>query len=121
VNALLKSLPDMGNVSLVALFWLGMYALLGVQLFKGKFYKCYDYSTQVSCLNNRPRCRGYVEVTECNRFPYTFPCKACWDLSYQAVTLQNLPPPALPSCDGVAYDIVFALVEDWFGPACLLP
>jgi hypothetical protein len=46
VNALLKSLPDMGNVSLVALFWLGMYALLGVQLFKGKFYKCYDYSTQ---------------------------------------------------------------------------
>uniref|UniRef100_A0A6T8D018 Ion transport domain-containing protein n=1 Tax=Cryptomonas curvata TaxID=233186 RepID=A0A6T8D018_9CRYP len=46
VNALLKSLPEMGNVSLVALFWLGMYALLGVQLFKGKFYKCYDYSTQ---------------------------------------------------------------------------
>ena len=46
VNALLKSLPDMANVSLVALFWLGMYALLGVQLFKGKFYKCYDYSTQ---------------------------------------------------------------------------
>ena len=46
VNALLKSLPDMGNVSLVALFWFAMYGLLGVQLFKGRFYKCFDYSTQ---------------------------------------------------------------------------
>ena len=46
VNALLKSLPDMGNVSLVALFWLAMYGMLGVQLFKGEFYKCFDYSTQ---------------------------------------------------------------------------
>eukprot|EP00292_Cryptomonas_paramecium_P002249 CAMPEP_0113729636 /NCGR_PEP_ID=MMETSP0038_2-20120614/42674_1 /TAXON_ID=2898 /ORGANISM="Cryptomonas paramecium" /LENGTH=1415 /DNA_ID=CAMNT_0000661529 /DNA_START=107 /DNA_END=4352 /DNA_ORIENTATION=+ /assembly_acc=CAM_ASM_000170 len=46
VNSLLKSLPAMANVSLVVLFWLVVYSLLGVQLFKGCFFRCYDYSTQ---------------------------------------------------------------------------
>ena len=32
VNARLKSLPDMGTVTLVAAFWIAMYALLGVQV-----------------------------------------------------------------------------------------
>jgi len=46
VNSLLKSLPAMANVSLVVLFWLALYSLLGVQFFKGSFFRCYDYSSQ---------------------------------------------------------------------------
>jgi len=46
VNSLLNSFPAMANVSLVVLFWLALYSLLGVQFFKGSFFRCYDYSSQ---------------------------------------------------------------------------
>ena len=42
VNALMFAIPSIFNVLLVCLlFWL-IFSIMGVQFFKGKFYKCVD-------------------------------------------------------------------------------
>lgn len=40
VNALIASLPSMTNVTIVCLFLLLIFAILGVNFFKGKFRRC---------------------------------------------------------------------------------
>ena len=40
VNALISSLPSMTNVTIVCLFLLLIFAILGVNFFKGKFQRC---------------------------------------------------------------------------------
>eukprot|EP00286_Rhodomonas_abbreviata_P000788 CAMPEP_0181288586 /NCGR_PEP_ID=MMETSP1101-20121128/414_1 /TAXON_ID=46948 /ORGANISM="Rhodomonas abbreviata, Strain Caron Lab Isolate" /LENGTH=992 /DNA_ID=CAMNT_0023392723 /DNA_START=425 /DNA_END=3403 /DNA_ORIENTATION=+ len=42
VVCLLSSIPAMFNVIVVVLVWFSMYAMLGVQLFKGSLYRCVD-------------------------------------------------------------------------------
>ena len=50
VNALLRSLPCLGNVLLVALlFWL-IFGILGMQLFMGAFSRCSDESVDTKAL-----------------------------------------------------------------------
>ena len=50
VNALLRSLPGLGNVLLVALlFWL-IFGILGMQLFMGAFSRCSDESVETKAL-----------------------------------------------------------------------
>merc|ERR1740128_633795 len=47
VNALVQAIPSIFNVLLVCLiFWL-IFAIMGVQLFAGKFYKCRDVHTHL--------------------------------------------------------------------------
>jgi len=42
VNALIQAVPSISNVLLVILiFWL-IFAIMGVNFFSGKFYKCVD-------------------------------------------------------------------------------
>lgn len=40
VNALLASIPNMTNVAAVCFLFLLIFAIMGVDQFKGKFYKC---------------------------------------------------------------------------------
>lgn len=47
VVCLISSLPAMGNVGVVVFVWFSMWAMFGVQLFKGKLYRCYDAANQV--------------------------------------------------------------------------
>ncbi|XP_069482586.1 sodium channel protein 1 brain-like [Ambystoma mexicanum] len=59
VNSLVVSIPAIANVMLVCLiFWL-IFGILGVQLFGGKFFACYDRNgirLPVSIVNNRTDC-----------------------------------------------------------------
>ena len=64
VNALLNSLPGLGNVLMVSiLFWI-IFGILGMQLFMGAFSRCSDENVdaKVDCVDgwvNRPlRCVG---------------------------------------------------------------
>jgi len=47
VVCLLSSIPALMNVMVVVLLWFSMYAMLGVQIFKGGLYSCYDLENQV--------------------------------------------------------------------------
>ena len=48
VNALMYAIPSIFNVLLVCLlFWL-VFAIMGVQFFKGKFFKCINGDTGVT-------------------------------------------------------------------------
>eukprot|EP00286_Rhodomonas_abbreviata_P016608 CAMPEP_0181339070 /NCGR_PEP_ID=MMETSP1101-20121128/29019_1 /TAXON_ID=46948 /ORGANISM="Rhodomonas abbreviata, Strain Caron Lab Isolate" /LENGTH=1004 /DNA_ID=CAMNT_0023449933 /DNA_START=425 /DNA_END=3439 /DNA_ORIENTATION=- len=47
VVCLLSSIPAMFNVIVVVLVWFSMYAMLGVQFFKGELYRCYDPENQL--------------------------------------------------------------------------
>ncbi|CAL8132976.1 unnamed protein product [Orchesella dallaii] len=59
VNALIQAIPSIFNVLLVCLiFWL-IFAIMGVQLFNGKFHKCLDEE------GNRPDYRIIRDKTEC--------------------------------------------------------
>lgn len=59
VNALIKAIPSICNVLLVCLvFWL-IFGIMGVQLFKGKFYSCKDGNgtrLAVHIVNNYSQC-----------------------------------------------------------------
>ena len=44
VNALLSSIPAMTNVLMVCLLFLMIFAIMGINFFKGQFYKCEDLS-----------------------------------------------------------------------------
>lgn len=46
VNSLFMALPQCGNVALLLTFFVLTYAIIGVQLFKGKFYECTDLASQ---------------------------------------------------------------------------
>ena len=46
VNALVGSLPAIGNISIIVLiFWL-IFAIIGVNFFRGKFYECIDVESE---------------------------------------------------------------------------
>mmetsp|Transcript_8880 Transcript_8880/g.23167 ORF Transcript_8880/g.23167 Transcript_8880/m.23167 type:complete len:1893 (-) Transcript_8880:370-6048(-) len=47
VVCLISSMPAMGNVVVVVFVWFSMWAMFGVQMFKGQLYRCYDYSNMV--------------------------------------------------------------------------
>mmetsp|Transcript_14436 Transcript_14436/g.35315 ORF Transcript_14436/g.35315 Transcript_14436/m.35315 type:complete len:906 (-) Transcript_14436:124-2841(-) len=47
VVCLLSSIPAMMNVVIVVVLWFSMYAMLGVQLFGGMMYRCYDVSNML--------------------------------------------------------------------------
>jgi hypothetical protein len=47
VVSLLSSIPAMMNVAVVVVLWFSMYAMLGVQLFKGQFYRCQNLQDNV--------------------------------------------------------------------------
>ncbi|GFS10974.1 sodium channel protein, partial [Elysia marginata] len=58
VNALFKAIPSICNVLLVCLvFWL-IFGIVGVQLFKGKFYACYQGTERLDAeiVENRTMC-----------------------------------------------------------------
>jgi hypothetical protein len=40
VNALLQSIPSIGNVALVCFLFLTIFAIMGVDFFKGNFHRC---------------------------------------------------------------------------------
>jgi len=42
VLCLISSIPAMTSIGLVVLLWFSMFAMFGVQLFMGRFYRCYD-------------------------------------------------------------------------------
>lgn len=63
VNALIQAIPSIFNVLLVCLiFWL-IFAIMGVQLFSGKYYKCIDKSLIYP--NNVPDHRLIPNRTAC--------------------------------------------------------
>ncbi|CAG0897066.1 unnamed protein product [Darwinula stevensoni] len=68
VNALVQAIPSIFNVLLVCLiFWL-IFAIMGVQMFAGKFYKCVDKEgavVSVELVNNRSEC-GFKNYTWVN-------------------------------------------------------
>merc|ERR1719433_964687 len=59
VNALVQAIPSIFNVLLVCLiFWL-IFAIMGVQMFAGKYYKCEDGLGNVmeaSVIDNKSQC-----------------------------------------------------------------
>jgi voltage-gated sodium channel type II alpha len=64
VNALVQAIPSIFNVLLVCLiFWL-IFAIMGVQLFSGKYYKCIDKNLMYP--NNVPDYRLIANKTACN-------------------------------------------------------
>ncbi|XP_069544532.1 LOW QUALITY PROTEIN: voltage-dependent T-type calcium channel subunit alpha-1I-like [Brachyistius frenatus] len=54
VEALMASMRPMGNITLICCMFLFFYAILGVQLFKGKFFFCVGESTQD--ISNKTQC-----------------------------------------------------------------
>ncbi|XP_068683417.1 sodium channel protein 1 brain-like [Montipora foliosa] len=64
INALFAAIPGIGNVLVVSLlFWL-VFSILGVQLFSGKFYACYDRDGQrlpVSIVTNKTECLSFPD------------------------------------------------------------
>lgn len=54
VNALFASIPAMANVLMVGLLFLLIFAIMGVNFFKGEFYQCngisVDVKTKDACL-----------------------------------------------------------------------
>ncbi|XP_069011378.1 voltage-dependent T-type calcium channel subunit alpha-1I-like [Embiotoca jacksoni] len=54
VEALMASMRPMGNITLICCMFLFFYAILGVQLFKGKFFYCESDSTQD--ISNKTEC-----------------------------------------------------------------
>eukprot|EP00058_Branchiostoma_floridae_P000986 XP_002586474.1 hypothetical protein BRAFLDRAFT_287750 [Branchiostoma floridae] len=69
VNALIGAIPSVTNVLMVCLvFWL-IFAIMGVQLFKGKFFKCMDEV-------NNP---GEFKMKTCIIFNETFSRNKTWE------------------------------------------
>ena len=53
VNALMYAIPSIFNVLLVCLvFWL-IFSIMGVQFFRGKFYKCLDENDELVTVDVR--------------------------------------------------------------------
>ena len=48
VNALLASIPSMSNVVVVCSLVMLIFAIMGVSIFKGAFYRCEDPPTSLS-------------------------------------------------------------------------
>nr|XP_055050450.1 sodium channel protein type 4 subunit alpha B isoform X1 [Misgurnus anguillicaudatus] len=66
VNALVGAIPSIFNVLLVCLiFWL-IFSIMGVNLFAGKFYFCYNMTSEEyflpSVVNNKSECDALAEV-----------------------------------------------------------
>ncbi|XP_037081523.1 sodium channel protein para-like isoform X2 [Pollicipes pollicipes] len=61
VNALVQAIPSIFNVLLVCLiFWL-IFAIMGVQLFAGRYYKCVDENNEtypIAIVNKMEDCKG---------------------------------------------------------------
>ena len=66
VNALVGAIPSIFNVLLVCLiFWL-IFSIMGVNLFAGKFYYCFNSTSESMMLpeevNNRSECLALAEI-----------------------------------------------------------
>ena len=66
VNALVGAIPSIFNVLLVCLiFWL-IFSIMGVNLFAGKFYYCFNETSEEKFLpedvNNRSECLSLMEA-----------------------------------------------------------
>ncbi|XP_046854592.1 voltage-dependent T-type calcium channel subunit alpha-1G-like [Xenia sp. Carnegie-2017] len=55
VETLISSLKPIGNFSLIAATFFVIFGILGVQLFKGKFYSCNDAKSSLK-INNKDQC-----------------------------------------------------------------
>jgi hypothetical protein len=85
------SLAAMANVSLVVLLLMLIFAILGVQLFHGKFQYCSDPSIQwrSDCIGTFKDDAGQVSLPHCGAPASTSTCSlASWDLYW---ILQPLP------------------------------
>eukprot|EP00754_Rhynchopus_humris_P012755 Rhum_TRINITY_DN14303_c21_g1::Rhum_TRINITY_DN14303_c21_g1_i1::g.80076::m.80076/K21862/DSC1, NaCP60E; voltage-gated cation channel len=69
VRALFNALPAIANVLAITSFVFIVFSILGVQLFKGKFYYCSDaaVTTRTACVDNYtlPRCATYHNSSLC--------------------------------------------------------
>lgn len=66
VNALIGAIPSIFNVLLVCLiFWL-IFSIMGVNLFAGKFYYCFNETSQEyfdsEDINNKTQCFARIEA-----------------------------------------------------------
>merc|ERR1712166_1636765 len=66
VNALIESIPGIGNVMMICLiFWL-IFSILGVQLFGGKFARCLHRDSldvvNLTIVNNKSQCCEWDSV-----------------------------------------------------------
>ena len=58
VNALMNAIPAIVNVLMVCMvFWL-IFSILGVQLYKGKFFKCNDGDGNMQPGKDKTQCEG---------------------------------------------------------------
>lgn len=65
VNALVGAIPSIMNVLLVCLiFWL-IFSIMGVNLFAGKYYYCFNQTAEMyfdaSVVNNKTQCLALIE------------------------------------------------------------
>uniref|UniRef100_A0A3P9A0X8 Sodium channel protein n=1 Tax=Esox lucius TaxID=8010 RepID=A0A3P9A0X8_ESOLU len=72
VNALVGAIPSIFNVLLVCLiFWL-IFSIMGVNLFAGKFYYCFNTTSEerfpADIVNNKTECLGLVAQTDTVRW-----------------------------------------------------
>ena len=70
VNALVGAIPSIMNVLLVCLiFWL-IFSIMGVNLFAGKYYFCYNETSEAMFLphevNNKTECMAYIMANHTN-------------------------------------------------------
>jgi hypothetical protein len=57
INALMASIPSMTNVLLVCLLLLLIFAIMGVNFFKGAFYSCQDLTElQLNLIDTKQDC-----------------------------------------------------------------
>lgn len=68
VNALVGAIPSIFNVMLVCLiFWL-IFSIMGVNLFAGKFYYCFNTTSEeylpIDVVNNKSDCYELIERSE---------------------------------------------------------
>ncbi|TTO31541.1 Sodium channel protein type 4 subunit alpha B [Bagarius yarrelli] len=105
VNALVGAIPSIFNVMLVCLiFWL-IFSIMGVNLFSGKFYYCFNTTSEeyftIDVVNNKSDCLELSNVADDVRWMNTKATFKGWmDIMYAAVDSRN-------NCfQGFIFDIV---------------
>ena len=62
IQSLINAIPDIGNVMVVSLLFILLFAILGTNFYKGKFYSCNTDNVPepyASIINNRFDCMDY--------------------------------------------------------------
>jgi len=79
VNALLASIPSMTNVLLVCTLFILIFSIMGVNYFKGTFFRCYDnyetnYKIDISKVSDKTSCidQGGLWLNAPSNFDNTF-------------------------------------------------